>query len=108
MFRFLFRVMATFALAVAVIMAVLDVTRTIAASRLVLTPLGDSWASVSPATLERMHTFIVENAHPLVWNPVMVFILGLPGFVVFAVLAFLLYAIGHRPERRIGRFVAER
>jgi hypothetical protein len=24
------------------------------------------------------------------------------------VLAFLLYAIGHRPERRIGRFVAER
>ena len=38
MFRFLFRLMATFALAVAVIMAVLDVTRTIAASRLVITP----------------------------------------------------------------------
>ena len=44
MFRFLFRLMATFALAVAVIMAVLDVTRTIAASRLVLTPLGDELA----------------------------------------------------------------
>jgi hypothetical protein len=38
----------------------------------------------------------------------MTFILDLPGFVVFGVLAFLLYAIGHRPERRIGRFVAER
>ncbi len=33
MFRFLFRLMATLALAVGVIMAVLDVTRTIAASR---------------------------------------------------------------------------
>ena len=108
MFRFLFRVMATFSLAIAVIMAVLDVTRTIAASRLVLTPLGDSWSSVSPATLERTQTFIVEHAHPLIWNPVVVFILGLPGFVVFGVLAFLLYAIGHRPERRIGRFVVER
>lgn len=108
MFRFLFRVMATFSLAVAVIMAVLDVTRTIAASRLVLTPLAGSWSSVSPLTLERTQSFIVENAHPLVWNPVMVFILGLPGFVVFGVLAFLLYAIGHRPERRIGRFVVER
>lgn len=108
MFRFLFRLMATFSLAVAVIMAVLDVTRTIAASRLVLTPLGDSWRSVSPSTLEQVQTFILEKAHPLVWNPVMVFILDLPGFVVFGVLAFLLYAIGHRPERRIGRFVVER
>lgn len=108
MFRFLFRLMATFALAVAVIMAVLDVTRTIAASRLVITPLGDSWRGVSPATLERVQSFIMENAHPLVWNPVMVFILDLPGFLAFGALAFLLYAIGHRPERRIGRFVAER
>ncbi len=108
MFRFLFRLMATFALAVAVIMAVLDVTRTIAVSRLVVTPLGDSWRSVSPATLERVQSFIMENTHPLVWNPVMVFILDLPGFLVFGVLAFLLYAIGHRPERRIGRFVVER
>jgi hypothetical protein len=108
MFRFLFRLMATFALAVAVIMAVLDVTRTIAASRLVLTSLAQSWRGVSPTTLERMQSFIIDYAHPLVWNPVMVFILDLPGFVVFGVLAFLLYAIGHRPARRIGSFVAER
>ena len=108
MFRFLFRLMATFALAVAVIMAVLDATRTIAASRLVLTPLGESWLAVSPSTLERLQSFIMDKAHPLVWNPVIVFILDQPGFVVFGVLAFLLYAIGHRPERRIGRFVVER
>jgi hypothetical protein len=108
MFRFLFRLMATFALAVAVIMAVLDVTRTIAASRLVLTPLRESWLGVSPSTLERVQSFIMDNTHPLIWNPVMVFILDQPGFVVFGVIAFLLYAIGHRPERRIGRFVVER
>jgi len=108
MIRFLFRLMATFALAVAVIMAVLDVTRTIAASRLVLTPLGASWLSVSPATLEVAQTFVIEKAHPLVWNPVMVFILDQPGFAVFGVLAFLLYAIGRKPERRIGRFAVGR
>ena len=108
MFRFLFRLMATVSLAVAVIMAVLDVTRTIAASRLALTSLGESWLGVSPATLDAVQRFIIDNAHPLVWNPVMVFILGQPGFVVFGVLAFLLYAVGHRPERRIGRFVVER
>ena len=108
MFRFLFRLLATFALAVGVVMAVLDVTRTIAASRLVLTPLADSWRSVSPETLEQFQSFVTGYAHPLAWDPITVFILGLPGFVVFGVLAFLLYAIGHRPERRIGTFVIER
>jgi hypothetical protein len=108
MFRFLFRLMATVSLAVAVIMAVLDVTRTIAASRLVLTPLGDSWASVSPSTLDQARSFVVENAHPLVWNPLVTSVLAQPGFAVFGLLAFLLYAIGHRPRRRIGQFVVQR
>jgi len=108
MIRFLFRLMATASLAVAVIMAVLDVTRTIAAARLVLTPLGESWASVSPSTLASMEAFITGSMHPLVWDPVVVFILQQPGFVVFGAIAFLLYAIGHRPQRRIGRFAVER
>ena len=42
MIRFVFRVLALFALAVAVVMAVLDATRSIGASRLMLTPLGES------------------------------------------------------------------
>lgn len=108
MFRFLFRLLATVSLAVAVIMAVLDVTRTIAASRLVLTPLGASWAGVSPGTLEQAQTFIIENLHPIVWSPIMTFILAQPGFAVFGVLALLFYAIGHRPDRRIGHFAVER
>ncbi|MCX7303929.1 MAG: hypothetical protein NTV73_06270 [Hyphomicrobiales bacterium] len=108
MFRFLFRLMATVSLAVAVILAVLDVTRTIAAAKLVMTPLGASWTSVSPTTLERLQSFIVGHTHPLLWDPVAVFVLEQPGFVGFGALAFLLYAIGHRPERRIGSFVVER
>ncbi len=43
----------------------------------------------------------------LVWDPVIIFILNQPGFAVFGVLAFLLYAIGRRPPRRIGRFAVE-
>lgn len=107
MFRFLFRLMAMVALAVAVIMAVLDATRTIAASELVLTPLNTSWIAVSPETLGVAQTFVIEKLHPLVWDPVVVFILNQPGFAVFAVLAFLLYSVGHKPARRIGRFAVE-
>ena len=107
MFRFLFRLLAMIALSVAIIMAVLDATRTIAASRLVLTPLNTSWLTVSPDTLAALPAFVADKLHPLVWDPGIVFVLNQPGFAVFGVLAFLLYAIGRRPERRLGRFAVE-
>jgi hypothetical protein len=103
MLRLLFRLLATLALAVAVIMAVLDATRTIAAEQLVLTPLAISWMTVSPDTLETARSFVQNRMHPLFWDPVLVRILDLPGFVVFAALAFLFHAIGRKPRRRIGR-----
>ena len=104
MLRFPFRLMAMIALSVAVIMAVLDATRSIAASELVMTPLSTSWIYVSPDTFSTVQSFLIEKVHPLAWDPVAVLILRQPGFVVFAVLAFFLHAIGHRPRRRARRF----
>ncbi|EHK59353.1 hypothetical protein [Allomesorhizobium alhagi] len=102
MLRLLFRLLAMLALAVAVIMAVLDATRTIAAEQLVLTPLATSWTTVSPDTLEATRDFVQNRMHTLFWDPVLIRILNMPGFVVFAALAFLFHAIGRKP-RRIGR-----
>jgi hypothetical protein len=107
MIRFLLRVLAMVALAVAVIMAVLDATRTIAASQLVMTPLGSSWSSASPDTLASAQAFVEQKMHPLLWDPVIVQLLALPGFVVFGAASLVLYAVGRRPERRLGRFAAE-
>ncbi|MGB3390296.1 MAG: hypothetical protein WBA88_20205 [Pseudaminobacter sp.] len=94
-------------LAIAVIMAVLDATRTIAASQLVTTPLSTSWAAVSPDSLNAAQQFVRVEIHPLLWDPVIVSVLNLPGFAVFGILAFLLYAVGRKPARRVGRFIAE-
>ncbi len=107
MIRFLFRALATVSLAAAVIMAVLDATRTLAASEPVMTPLAESWRAVSPATFAALEAFVVSTVHPLAWDPALAAVLALPGFAVFAVLALVFYAIGHRRERRVGRFVAE-
>ena len=51
--------------------------------------------------------FVTTHIHALAWDPVATSVLALPGFIVFLALAFLLYAIGHRPARRIGRFVTD-
>lgn len=105
MIRFVFRLAAAIALSVAVIMAVLDATRTVAVSRLVMTPLDTSWTTASPDTFAATEAFVRDKTSPALWDTVLMPVLNLPGFVIFAALAFLLYAIGHR--RRPGRFTAE-
>jgi hypothetical protein len=97
MIRALFRLLSMIALAVAVIMAVLDATRSIAAETLVLTPLASSWASVSPSTLESLRQSMTQSLPPILWDPIMKTLLAQPGFVIFAALALLLAMIGRRP-----------
>jgi hypothetical protein len=104
MLRFLFRLAAMVALSVCVIMAVLDTTRTVAASALVMTPLKTSWLAVSPDTLAAFEMFVRDKASPILWDAVITRVLDLPGFAVFAALAVILYAIGYRQQRRNGRF----
>jgi hypothetical protein len=94
------------ALSVSVIMAVLDATRTVAASHLVTTPLRTSWLAVSPDTLGAFETLVRDKVSPMVWDMGIAWVLGLPGFVVFAALAFLFYAMGYRRVRRSGQFAA--
>lgn len=104
MIRFLLRLLAMAALAVAVIMGVLDATRSVAASAPVMTPLAESWRAVSPETLDALSAAVQANLYPAIWDPGMLWVLSLPGFAVFAALAFLLFAAGHRPARPAGRF----
>ncbi len=104
MIRFLFRILATFALAVAVIMAVIDATRSIAASHWVVTSLARSWSEVSPDTFEAAAEFTRDVMMKELWDPVALTVLSLPGFVIFLALALLLYLIGRRPQRRLNRF----
>ncbi|UVK40582.1 hypothetical protein LHFGNBLO_002066 [Mesorhizobium sp. AR10] len=104
MLRFIFRLAAAVALSVSVIMAVLDATRSVAASALVMTPLNTSWLAVSPDTRSAFESYIRDNINPLLWDGVIAWVLNQPGFAVFAVLAFLLYAIGYRRQRPAGRF----
>lgn len=100
MTRSILRLLAMVALSVAVIMAVLDATRSIAAETPVTTPLLASWAALSPGTLAGFEDVVSRNLSPYVWDPVMVAVLGLPGFVVLAGLALLLARAGRRPARQ--------
>ncbi len=107
MIRFIFRALALLVLAVAVVMAVMDATRSIGASELMMTALGESWFSWSPQTLNIAQAAIQRYTLPVLWDPVMIWILTLPGFVVFCGLALLFYIIGRKPSKRTGRFASD-
>jgi hypothetical protein len=99
MIRFLLRLAATVALAVAVVLAVIDATRSIAASALTFTTLAQSWQTVSPQSLEAAHKAVEQSAWPEGWTMIVMPLLALPAFAVVAVLALILYAAGHRRRR---------
>ena len=104
MFKAILRLLSMILLSVAVIMAVLDATRSIAAEAIVMTPLGASWAAVSPETLDQLRVAITESAPDFVWSGIETGVLGLPGFAVFAGLAFLLALAGRNSARRDPSF----
>ncbi len=108
MFRAILRLVSMVLLSVAVIMAVLDATRSIAAEAIVLTPLGTSWAAVSPETLNQLKSAIDGSMPAFVWNEITAGFLALPGFAIFAGLAILFALAGHGRTRKDSRLAARR
>lgn len=105
MVRFVFRSLALFAFAFACTFAVIDAARSVGASALVLTPFADTLATLSPDLLEQWGTWLGNNVHVLLRDPVLATVAAWPTWSVTGGLAVLLYAIGHRPKGRRGRFI---
>jgi hypothetical protein len=100
MLKSILRILALFALAMALITAVLDITRSIADSAPIMTPLGVDWFNLSPGTLNLASSTIQEYVHPYLWDPVIQNILLAPSWFIFGVLWFLLSLAGRRRKSR--------
>ncbi len=99
MFRALMRMASVVFLAAALISGVLDLTRSIADSTLVLTPFSADWARYFPASMEAARRVVMENLHPLVWDPVLITLMSAPSWAVFCAL-WLIFAVAGRTRRR--------
>lgn len=102
--RFLLHAFSLMALIVAVISAVVDMIRSVAASQIVFTPLGADWYAFSADTLNATQAVIQRHVHPYVWDPVVQWILLQPTWAVFVVLSLVFYIIGWRKPKPAGRF----
>lgn len=96
---FLFRIVSSFFLSLAVIVAVIDAARSIAANAVALTPLRDA-ALAAGLDLEAMLAG-VEPAGAIAdfWRPITVATASAPAVLVFVGLALIFYAMGYRRRR---------
>ena len=106
LFSFVFRLLGLVILALALVLAVLDITRSITASSLILTSLGDAWAGFNPVSFEAAKEAVTTALHPAMWDSVIAFILMLPSWFVFCLLAMVLLWLGRKKSSRFGRFAS--
>lgn len=105
MLKPILRLLALFALAMALITAVLDITRSIADSTLVMTPLGLDWFNLSSTSLNTAQAAVKNYVHPFLWDPVIQTILLAPSWFVFSALWLVLTLLGrNRKSRWEGRY----
>ena len=102
MVRFLFRFVGLWLLAGAFVALVIDGTRSVGASRIVLTTVGEAWSVVHRPSLELFRAYI-EGGYPAwVWDPVAINFLLAPLWIALGVLGILFALVGRVPARPIG------
>ena len=98
--RMLLRIMGVWLLLLAMVAAVIDATKSLAAGGAwVFTPQGQQWQALSPETLRDAKAAIESSVSPMVWDPIMTTILDAPTWVVFGILGVLLYWLGQKRKQ---------
>lgn len=96
MIRVLVKLTGYVVLTLALVAAILDITRSIADSAIVMRPLGQDWHNLSPTTLEAAQAGIQRNISPWLWESVIQNILLMPTWAVLGILALLLIYLGRK------------
>ncbi len=102
MIRFLLRFLGLLCLAVAFILVIYDGTKSIAGNRLFLTSVQTLWELINAGSLTKLKPLIVPYAGGLLWDPVMLTILGAPAWGVIGMLGIIFILLGRRKKPLIG------
>jgi hypothetical protein len=99
--RLIVRIIGTWLIGMAVILVVVDGTRSLAASALVTTSFGDTWTALLPDSLDQLRAFIDSRFFGPVLEPMLDAVLATPGFVVLGAPGVLLALAGRSRRDRL-------
>ncbi len=99
--RLLLRVLGTLLIACAVILLIIDGTKSLGANALVFTSLSDSWTQIHPDSLAAVKQFLETRFFGPLLETIVTAILSFPGWAVIGVPGILLAWAGRSRRERV-------
>ncbi|WP_375452319.1 hypothetical protein [uncultured Devosia sp.] len=97
--RLLVRIAGTWLVGLALVLAVIDGTKSLGASRLAPTSLAQSWKSLNPSSLVAVESFFDSRYFANLLDGAMAGLLSYPTFAVAGVTGIVLILLGRAPRR---------
>jgi hypothetical protein len=101
--RLILRVLGTWLIGLALVLLVIDGTKSLGANAIVFTSLAELWMQVHPPSLDGVKSFFDSRFFADLLDAALAAMLGYPAFAVFAVPGIMLTLMGRKPHRE--RFV---
>lgn len=99
--RFLMRLFGTWFLGAALILIIIDGTKSLAANGLMTTSLAETWMSMHAQSFDTVTRLAADNGLSAVWAFVNSTVLGWPGFLVVGIPGLLLAFLGRSRTSQI-------
>lgn len=99
--RLVLRIIGTVLIAIAIILVIIDGTKSLAANAVVLTPLGETWGAIQPDSLQAVRQFFDSRLLGPLLEPLISVILGFPGWAVIGIPGVLLAWAGRSRRERL-------
>jgi len=97
--RLVLRIIGTWLIGLAVVLLVVDGTKSLAANAIVLTSFSDAWLQVHAASLDGVRDFFDSRFFADLLDQAFNALLGYPAFAVIGVPGIVLALLGRRPRR---------
>lgn len=99
--RLLLRVVGTLLIGFAVVLMIIDGTKSLGANAVVITSLGDTWTQLHPDSLVAVKGFLETRLFGPLLETVISALLGFPGWAVIGVPGLLLAWAGRSRRERV-------
>jgi hypothetical protein len=99
--RLLLRLLGTWLLGMALILLIIDGTRSLAANAIIMTSLGDTWMGLHAESLVEAKRFLASRFFGPLLETAVTVVLGLPGWVVLGVPGAFIAWLGRTRRARV-------
>jgi hypothetical protein len=97
--RLILRVLGTWLIGLALVLLVVDGTKSLGANAIVFTSLSDLWISLHPASLVAVEGFFDSRFFAALLDVALQAVLDYPAFAVFGLPGIVLALLGRKPRR---------